>query len=288
MHNLFTFGCSYTNFRYPTYSDFLSPYFDNHFNLGIPGSGNRAIFNTVIENIDNITENDFVLIQWSSLLREDRIFENNEWKAGGIITNTPYYNDDWVLKYFNPIQQTKELISYIKSLIPLIESKTKNFKWFYMLEPWESDLMGEPSEIPNILQEKYKLLKETDLLDCLEKISLQNPNFLGSVESFLSCNSERKLIYNFDPVLQTMVHDNHPCPSDHFSFSKHIIKFFESDIFDNSIIIEKNKELAFQWKLFVNDAEKMLKTEKFFFGINNTMIDYRTNNSIIQWPTKYE
>lgn len=288
MPNLFTFGCSYTKFRYPTYSDFLSPYFDNHFNLGMPGSGNRAIFNTVVENIDNITEDDFVLIQWSSLLREDRIFENNEWRGGGIITNTPYYNDEWVSKYFNPIQQAKELISYLTTLIPLIERKTKNFKWFYMFEPWESDLMGEPSEIPNILQEKYKLLKNTDLLNSLERISIRNQNFLGSIESFLSNNSKRDLIYNFDTVSQKVVYDDHPCPYDHYIFSKHIIKFFESKIFKNSIVDEKNQELAIQWKSFVNDAEKMDKTEKHFFEKNNTFIDYRINNSTIKWPRKYE
>jgi hypothetical protein len=287
MPNLFTFGCSYTKFRYPTYSDFLSPYFDNHFNLGMPGSGNRAIFNTVVENIDNITEDDFVLIQWSSLLREDRIFENNEWRGGGIITNTSYYNDDWVLRYFNPIQQAKELISYLTTLIPLIESKTKNFKWFYMLEPWESDLMGEPSEIPSILQKKYKLLNNTDLLDNLRKISIRSSNFLGSIESFLSNNSKKNLIYNFDPVSQKIVYDDHPCPYDHYSFSKHIIKFFETKIFDNSIVNKKNQELAIQWNSFVNDAEKMEEIEKHFFEKNNIMIDYRINNSVIQWPKKY-
>lgn len=288
MPNLFTFGCSYTKFRYPTYSDFLSPYFDDHFNLGTPGSGNRAIFNTVIENIDNITEKDFVLIQWSSLLREDRIFENNEWRAGGVITNTPYYNDEWVSRYFNPIQQAKELISYLRTLIPLVESKTKNFKWFYMLEPWESDLMGEPSEIHNLLIKKFESLKSTNLLSTLEKISIQSPNFLGSIESFLTNNSTRGPIYNFDTTSQTMVCDSHPCPSDHYNFSKHIIDLFQSKIFDNLFVGEKNRELAYQWKLYVNDAEKMLKTEKLFFEKNSTMIDYRTNNKTIQWPKKYE
>lgn len=287
MPNLFTFGCSYTKFKYPTYSDFLSPYFDNHFNFGIPGIGNRGIFNTVVENVDYITEDDFVIIQWSSLLREDRIFENNEWKAGGVITNTPYYDEDWVSKYFNPIQQTKELISYLKTLIPLIESKTKNFRWFYMLEPWESNLMGEPSEIHSIIEEKYKLLDNTNLLDYLKKISIQNSNFLGSIESFLP-NSPRKPIFNFDSDSQTIIYDGHPCPSDHYSFSMHIIKSFELEIFDNFIVNEKNKEVANKWKLYVHDEEKMLETEKNFFEKNSKVIDYRTNNSSIKWPTKYE
>ena len=104
MSKLYAFGCSYTNFKYPTYFDFLSPYFNESFNFGKPGCGNRAIFNTVVNHIDEIKKNDVVIVQWSSLLREDRIFYNNKWDAGGIITNTMNYNEEWIKKYFNPKQ----------------------------------------------------------------------------------------------------------------------------------------------------------------------------------------
>ena len=51
---------------------------------------------------------------------------------------------------------------------------------------------------------------------------------------------------------------------------------------------EINKEVANKWKLYVHDEEKMLETEKNFFEKNSKVIDYRTNNSSIKWPTKYE
>jgi hypothetical protein len=200
MGNLHTFGCSYTWFRYPTYADYLAPYFDKHYNLGQPGGGNRGIFNKIVKHIieDKIKYGDTVIIQWSSLIREDRIF-NERWIAGGTITNSQYYDKEWIEKYYTPEQQTLELISYITTILPLLRSKTNNIKWFYMLEPWFSDFLGEPNTIPQELTQKLESLKRTNILKKLEEISLSDSDHIESIESYLINNNIRGGdIYVFD------------------------------------------------------------------------------------------
>ena len=48
---LFTLGCSYTSYNYPTWADWLATEFLEFENLGIAGLGNRGIFNRLSELI---------------------------------------------------------------------------------------------------------------------------------------------------------------------------------------------------------------------------------------------
>jgi len=43
MSRLFTFGCSYTNYRWSTWADCLAPEFDYFENWGQSGGGNHYI-----------------------------------------------------------------------------------------------------------------------------------------------------------------------------------------------------------------------------------------------------
>jgi len=93
MSRLFTFGCSFTNYSWPTWADFLGLEFDYFENWGVPGIGNVAIANRVTECFvkNNITPEDTVVIQWSNYLRNDyHLFEDannrdldNNWKTKG-------------------------------------------------------------------------------------------------------------------------------------------------------------------------------------------------------------
>lgn len=85
MSRLFTFGCSFTQYwRWPTWADALgqgSEYFEN---WGVCGAGNSLIFNSLIEcnQRNKITNNDRVVIMWTSTSREDR-YVGNRWLAQG-------------------------------------------------------------------------------------------------------------------------------------------------------------------------------------------------------------
>ena len=75
MSRLFTFGCSYTLWPWPTWADIVAHELKiPHQNWGLPGLGNVGINNRIIECDlkNNINSDDYVLVVWSSWTREDR------------------------------------------------------------------------------------------------------------------------------------------------------------------------------------------------------------------------
>jgi len=100
---IFTFGCSWTHYIWPTWADMIR-YTDqapNVINWGKGGMGNVGIFYRMIEcDLKNkFTENDLIIVQWSSWTREDRFID--KWEAYGNIFNTPYYGEEYIKKYWS-------------------------------------------------------------------------------------------------------------------------------------------------------------------------------------------
>ena len=83
---LFSFGCSFTRYRWPTWADILGAEFDQHENWGQLGAGNNYIANSVVECClsQQINPTDTVIVQWSSPLREDR-YVGGRWVSVGNI-----------------------------------------------------------------------------------------------------------------------------------------------------------------------------------------------------------
>jgi len=76
---LFTFGCSFTNYDWPTWADILGRKFSYYENWGNAGGGNQYIFNSVIEaNLRNkFTADDTIIIMWTSVTRNDSYSKGN-------------------------------------------------------------------------------------------------------------------------------------------------------------------------------------------------------------------
>lgn len=104
---LFTFGCSFTNYRFPTWAHILSksmPEDCEFHNLGRGSGGNLFIANRVTEanRRFKFCETDLVVILWSTLCREDR-FVGNNWVLAGNIFTQGYYDDNFVRKFSDPV-----------------------------------------------------------------------------------------------------------------------------------------------------------------------------------------
>jgi hypothetical protein len=89
----FAFGCSYTNYFWPTWADILGAELQNRadcevYNFGELGCSNQFIAQQVaIADLTyNFTKDDFVAICWTHIFREDRYIENH-----------PTYSDGWLL-----------------------------------------------------------------------------------------------------------------------------------------------------------------------------------------------
>jgi hypothetical protein len=95
---IFTFGCSLTNYYWPTWADIIGHH-HNYQNWGIPGLGNQGIFYQLIEagKKNQISKNDTVLIMWTFLGRQDR-YVRYKWVAPG--NPVDEYGIDWIEKYY--------------------------------------------------------------------------------------------------------------------------------------------------------------------------------------------
>jgi len=100
MKRLYTFGCSFTHYHWPTWADILGREFNYFENWGLVGGGNQFIFNSLVECLvrNNVTENDQIVIMWSNITREDR-YVNNQWITPGNIFTQSEYSEEFVKKY---------------------------------------------------------------------------------------------------------------------------------------------------------------------------------------------
>jgi hypothetical protein len=109
---LFTFGCSYTQYKFPTWADFLGLEFDHYENWALAGIGCRAIAERLTEchARNNITKDDVVIVQWTTHLRNDfytplslRDREGMNWKTWGSVfseKNQRLYDRKWLETFF--------------------------------------------------------------------------------------------------------------------------------------------------------------------------------------------
>lgn len=105
MKRLFTFGCSFTQWNWPTWADILAKNYDQFQNWGIAGTGNRAIAHRVSECVlkNTLTDQDTIVIQWTDYNRFDQhisgLFPNvSSWRLGGNIflkNDYKYILDTW-------------------------------------------------------------------------------------------------------------------------------------------------------------------------------------------------
>lgn len=108
MRRLFTFGCSFTGYFYPTWADLLSADYDSFENWGLIGTGTRAALERLSEchARHHFTSDDTVIVQWSLHNRHDYWNPAStlrpypiSWKTAGNIfshDNRDVFSDTWV------------------------------------------------------------------------------------------------------------------------------------------------------------------------------------------------
>lgn len=101
---VFTFGCSFTDFMWPTWADILIRDLGvESYNYGLCGLGNVGIMHEVVraDLKHKFTEDDAIFIVWSSWSREDR-WINGEWGMFGNIFTCGFFDKKFIKKYWHP------------------------------------------------------------------------------------------------------------------------------------------------------------------------------------------
>ena len=98
-NRLFTFGCSFTQYVYPTWVDFLAlntNRYDEVHNFGRSGAGNKYILAALLSAMEEHQigfHNDTVAVMFSSCVRYDYMSSGNDYITSGNFFNSKTYRD---------------------------------------------------------------------------------------------------------------------------------------------------------------------------------------------------
>ena len=124
---LLTFGCSFTNYVWPTWADVLAQDFDQFENWGRIGSGNHFILYSLAEAIhrSKITKDDTIAVMFTSFAREDR------WIKGYWVTPGSVYHSgmsaNHIDSYNDPDGFVITNLAVIDSVIRIIQGLGCNY-----------------------------------------------------------------------------------------------------------------------------------------------------------------
>jgi hypothetical protein len=235
----FAFGCSYTNYYWPTYADYLGTCFDEYYNLGAAGAGNRYIFLKLLNLVNNqellthsLGKEDLITIQWSGLPREDKILPKSNltsFALSGHLGSQGNYPDEYVQTYFSLVQSAFELSAYITAAKTLLKSLGVHFKMFYMMEPEEPDFLGEVFLTPNQTLEGL-FAPDIDILThygMLEYITSLLPEDILSIEKHrilhtLDKEKDYYIVHKNEDGSFGLQKDTHPTPYSHYEYAKYL------------------------------------------------------------------
>jgi hypothetical protein len=149
MNRLFTFGCSFTNYRWSTWANCLAPEFDYSENWGQSGGGNHFIFNSLMEcdQRKNFGANDTVVVCWSSTQRDDR-YVQGKWHTLGNVFTCPIYDPTYLEKYVEERGYLIRDLAFIKAAKSLLQSRPGvTWKFLSMIEPNNTDETCDVTEL---------------------------------------------------------------------------------------------------------------------------------------------
>lgn len=158
---LFTFGCSFTNYRYPTWAHILSksmPDCELH-NLGKSGGGNLFIANRITEANKKFkfSETDLIVVMWSTLCREDR-FVNDNWLIPGNIFTQDDYPNSFIEKFCDPIGYLIRDLSLVELSKAYLDSLPCD-NYMMLSVPFDYQIYDKTEKTDDILNTYSDLIK---------------------------------------------------------------------------------------------------------------------------------
>lgn len=97
----FAFGCSFTDYNWPTWANIIEREIPESYIYAKPGAGNFYIFQALMEATlhHKINKDDLVMIMFSNVTREDRFTRDRGWITSGNLIYQNEYDHDFLRKY---------------------------------------------------------------------------------------------------------------------------------------------------------------------------------------------
>lgn len=218
---LFTFGCSYTEYYWPTWATFFGSLYDEFYNWGQRGGGNQFIFESLIEchATHQFNRNDTIVIMWSTYQRFDTYTQ--EWNLCGNIFNSPY-SEEWIEKYWSIEGGILHSLNYISAAQIVLNSL--KVKWAM---PTMTDLSDPFGEKYSKLNRFKKILDQTGLNLFREYPKMKKYKDIFNNENMIMpaltdfCKNYNNDSFN-DSHFSSGI-DNHPTPLMHLDWAQQIL-----------------------------------------------------------------
>jgi len=214
---LFTFGCSFTQWEWPTWADVIHrDNFTGFHNLGRTGAGNVYIFTQLMEAIQKkkITSDDTVMIMWSSVCREDR-FLNGKWVCPGNIFTSKMFTLEFMKNYF-------DIDGFYQRDIPLIHATQMILDSIGC----KHHIMSMVDVVNHDQYETHDNSQEPHVKDLFETYHSSLERILPSVHNVIfNYDYNSRLIAGYDT--REGIRICHPTPSEHLEYIEKVLPEYE-------------------------------------------------------------
>lgn len=207
---LFTFGCSFTKYKWPTWADLLGQEFESYYNFGKSGGGNLFISCSLAEANARykFTPDDTVMVMWTNVTREDRYI--SDWVTPGNIYSQGTYSEEFVKKYITIRGCYVRDIAQMHLTKSLLENTGCTFHIMNMVDitTFSQFYKQQADGIEDIL-----MLYDSTLSECLPSVN--------------------KVLFNYDwdsiPINDgdKRRHDAHPLPLEHIEYINTVLPMYK-------------------------------------------------------------
>lgn len=212
----FAFGCSMTDYWWPTWADIIGKEFSEYYNFGRSGAGNTFIALQIAEAHQRykFTEDDLVIVMWTSTTREDR-YVKRYWHTPGNIYTQDYYDTDYIRKYSDVRGYLIRDLGLIRLTLGMLKSISCDF---YMLNM--SPFVKSPSHYGD-----YNVDNPTEGLDDVVAIYQSTIDYISPDLLSVSCNGKWPQV----PIAhsKTQKTDYHPTPTTHLDYVQRVFPQIE-------------------------------------------------------------
>jgi hypothetical protein len=209
---VFTFGCSFTSYAWPTWADIMVEDFKNKGlfgkNFGLCGSGNFYLFVKFMEahRYYKFNNEDLIIFSWTSFQREDRMF-NGKWNTPGNIFTSKIYTEEFKIDWVDPTHYAIRdcaIISNLKSFVNLIGAKVVTLSMSDLKQIDSNDKKSLFKSVNNVI-EFYNEDITTDLPPMMEYLNLNNRDSISSQKRLKTTWEENKpndWVYEWHPTVE--------------------------------------------------------------------------------------
>lgn len=244
MERLFTFGCSFTQYGWPTWADILGRQFDHYENWGMSGAGNMYIACAISEcHVKNeIQANDHVIIMWSTINREDRYFGKGWHTNGNVYTQQDLFGESWIKQFADPRGYLIRDLAMINLVQNFLEQVNATYYFLSMQDiytiesqDWHEDvsdvLWHYRSVIKKIRPSIHQIVFDYDWYSRPSKIVMRDA----------AINPLQKTIFKYQKKLRRQ--DLHPSPAEHLEYLDKVLPEISVDEYTRSWVNDITQRL---------------------------------------------